>query len=188
MNGLRGPAPTPTPLRTGRSAQPSRMNPDEPQPRPGSTKGRGKVKPLWDIDDEALDVWRHATRELEHMGVLFHTDLALLTAWCQAVAFLRSAGRLVEKSGVVVIRSKSGGFSNVAVSNPAGREFDRYYRLVLAGAREFGLTPSARTRIMLGASSGDGDTGDTGGVVDETFLQRLRDAARRRGEVEASGQ
>ncbi len=88
--------------------------------------------------------------ELATLGILTHLDRGALAAYCQAYGRWQAAetvlARMAEKDAVtegLIIRTKSGNIIQnpiVGVANKAMADMVRY-------AAEFGLTPSARTRV-----------------------------------------
>ncbi len=96
------------------------------------------------LDKAARAEWRRVVPLLAELGVLTRVDGAALEAYCstysKAVAFqqLADASPLVE------------GLHGPKI-NPAASEARKQWALVRQFAAEFGLTPSARTRV--GASN-----------------------------------
>ncbi|WP_323768596.1 phage terminase small subunit P27 family [Marinovum sp.] len=141
----RGPKTLPTNLKvvTG-TVRPHRLNPDEPRPEP--------VAP--DAPDHLTDVaraeWDRIVTELTALGLLTRLDRGSLAAYCQAwgrwrtaeEALARMAGRDSATEGLM-IRTKSGNF----IQNPLVGTANKAMADMLRYAAEFGMTPSARSRI-----------------------------------------
>ncbi len=141
----RGPKPKPTKLKllTG-TARDHRLNPHEPQPdvaRPDAPAH---------LTDAARDEWDRIIDELMALGILTHLDRGALAAYCQAygrrsaaeAALARMAARDAVSEGLIV-KTKSGNLIQnplVGAANKAMADMVRY-------AAEFGMTPSARTRV-----------------------------------------
>ena len=170
--------PIPTPLREGRSAQPSRINEREPQP-----PARAPVMPDW-LSEPAQQVWKRAVRNLRAMGTLASTDGNELGIYCTAVVFTQRAAQIVDASNVVLFRNTSGGGRNVMVANPASREFRENAKVVDRFSTKFGFTPSDRTKI----ETFEEDLGDPLQPDDRvdadvlSFVEKVKARARREGQ------
>ena len=144
--GRRGPPPEPTRLRLlkGNPGK-RRVNSDEPKPPRRAKKDLLRC-PGW-ISDGAKLVWRSAAPQLRDMGVLTQVDRDALAAYCQAYARWREAEEFIAKHGSVYpLRDEQGRvkymqpFPQVAIA--------RHLLLaVRTFQQEFGMTPSARSRI-----------------------------------------
>ena len=143
--GRRGPPPTPTHLRMLRGNPGKRpANTREPQPRKDIPRC-----PAW-LSGEAKKVWRRMVPELKRMGILTVVDGDALAAYCQTYARWKAAEQFIQQHGEVYpIRDDNGRvkymqqFPQVSVSR-------NLLQLLKSYQQEFGLTPSARTRIEVG--------------------------------------
>jgi P27 family predicted phage terminase small subunit len=141
----RGPKTKPTNLKilTG-TARSHRINPQEPKPQVAAPQAPEH------LTDIARDEWVRVVEELVNLGILTNLDRGALAADCQAYGRWTAAetalARMAEKDAVtegLIIRTKSGNIIQnpmVGVANKAMADMVRY-------AAEFGLTPSARTRV-----------------------------------------
>ncbi len=140
--GRRGPAPKPTALRLLEGTHLERVNPDEPQPRAA----------LPELDEgasaEVAAVFDRLVTELEAMGIAHASDSDSLRCFCEAVVVHRKASALIAKSNVLIP-----GLHGGPVRNPALAVQRDAAQTIRAFAQEFGLTPSARSRITTGATS-----------------------------------
>ncbi|MCA9312293.1 MAG: phage terminase small subunit P27 family [Phycisphaerales bacterium] len=141
--GRRGPAPTPTDILNLRGSWRANVNPDEPQP----TKGRPE-RPEW-LSEYAAAAWDQLVPELEAMGVLTTIDGHALAVLCQTWGRWRKADEFIQKHGeTYTVRDEMGKvrlvkrFPQVAVASDCVRTLNRFFQ-------EFGLTPSARSRITV---------------------------------------
>lgn len=142
--GRRGPRPTPTPLLKlrGSSLVSQRREAGEPKPS-------GKPRcPDW-IDPEAKTAWRQLVPQLEVMKVLTRIDGNALTRYCQLWARWKKAELFIQKNGEVYpLKDESGRikclmpFPQVSIASKLAQQLTRL-------EQEFGLTPSARTRINI---------------------------------------
>jgi P27 family predicted phage terminase small subunit len=136
--GRTGPAPKPTALRVLHGDRKSRINLNEPRPR-DQPPGR----PAW-LSPMAAEEWDRIAPDLDAMGTVKAVDATALACYCEAVGRLRVATRLVAETGPLLI-----GEDGRARKNPAvGQARDASYE-VRMWAREFGLTPSARSPLRI---------------------------------------
>jgi len=143
--GRRGPAPTPTNILRLRGS-----------PRVTQRRLKSEVKPPagrptcpdW-LDEEATHAWRWLIPLLEGMGILTRIDRNALTRYCQHWSRWKKAEQFIQEHGdTYPIKDDDGKikclqqFPQVAIA----------HRLSLVMTRleqEFGMTPSARSRIQL---------------------------------------
>jgi P27 family predicted phage terminase small subunit len=131
-----GPAPTPTHLKIVRGVRRDRINTSEPTP----TK-KAPPCPSW-LSAEAKKVWRRVSKQLSEMGLLYACDGDSLAAYCEAVVRHQRACEIVNTTGILVEGRRDG-----MVKNPAVQVARDAEATIKAFAQEFGLTPSARTRL-----------------------------------------
>lgn len=141
----RGPKTKPTQMKlvTG-TARPHRLNQAEPQPDPAQPDAPSH------LTAPAHEEWNRIVTELDALGILTRLDRGALAAYCQAygrwsaaeTALARMAAKDALTDGLIV-RTKAGNLIQnplVGAANKAMGDMVRY-------AAEFGLTPSARTRV-----------------------------------------
>jgi len=134
-----GPSPTPTKLKELRgTTRPDRAPAHEPQPL--ATK---VTCPRW-LPSAAKREWRRIAPELVRLGLLTVADRAALAAYCEAWAEAIMAHETLQREGYTFETEKGyrGVHPMVAVKNKA-------LLRMRAFASEFGMTPSARTRISV---------------------------------------
>jgi P27 family predicted phage terminase small subunit len=131
-----GRKPKPTALRLLDGDRESRINRNEPIPR-----GLPPQCPE-DAADDVRAVWDYTVRELDHMNLAFACDRDALRAYCEAVVSHRKACQILAKSPILVRGAKGNMVRNPALA--AQHAAANTLRLL---AVEFGLTPSARSRI-----------------------------------------
>lgn len=134
--GKRGPAPRPTALKLLNGDRESRINREEPIPRDALPIPPRK------ISDDVREIWDYTLRELNAMGIAAAADRDALVCYCEAVVTHRKASEMVAAS-TVLVKGLHGGL----VRNPALAIQRDAAHTIRALAQEFGLTPSARTRI-----------------------------------------
>lgn len=145
--GRRGPAPKPTKLRLLHGDRKDRINHNEPQPE------QGPMVPPEGMTREVRAVWDFTARHLETMGLAMPSDRECLRAYCEAVVDHARAAEIVAKSALL-IKGIQGGM----VRNPAYQIKRDAARTMLRFAQEFGLTPSARSRIELAERDNGADS------------------------------
>jgi P27 family predicted phage terminase small subunit len=137
--GRRGPATMPTQLRLLKGDHhKGRFNPLEPVVR--------DVLPVApdDMADDVREIWDYTVAELEVMKIAAATDRDALICYCEAVIAHRKASAILARSPVLVK-----GEGTVLIRNPALLIQRDAAHTIRAFAQEFGLTPSARTRIQV---------------------------------------
>ncbi len=123
-----------------------KLNAKEPDP------GRGlPTCPVW-LLPEAKREWRRLAQKLNLMGVLTEADRATFAAYCQAYARWYEANKHIELEGSVFVTEK--GYQQ---QSPWVGIANTNHRLMMQAAAEFGLTPSARSRIVADTEPKAGD-------------------------------
>lgn len=136
--GRRGPAPKPTQLKLLQGDRKDRINLREPiarDARPAAPDGMGA---------DVREIWDYTLDELTAMGTVAAADRDSLVAYCEAVVLHRKASAILSHS-TVLIKGLGGGM----VRNPALAIQRDAAHTIRAFAQEFGLTPSARSRIQV---------------------------------------
>lgn len=105
--------------------------------------GKKPTCPTW-LDKYAKGEWRRMANELHRAGLLKFVDRAALAGYCQAYSRWRKAEELVQQSGLL-IKTTNG---NV-IQNPSVGIANRAMRDMLNISKEFGMTPSARSRLSV---------------------------------------
>ena len=100
--------------------------------------------PKW-LEPEAKKEWRRLSKQLEQLGVLTELDMASFAAYCQAYARYKEAEEFITQHGSIV-KTPSGYWQQV----PQVAQAQTYSKIMLRLAEQFGLTPSARSRIIAG--------------------------------------
>ena len=148
--GRRGPTPKPSAvLRLRGSWRGTYANTDEPTPAPGIPEC-----PDW-LTGHAKTAWEVLVPQLSSMGVLTKIDQHALVLLCQTWSRWREAEDFVAANGPVyrvvqMVTTEEGRKAQsiwkrhpmVQVASDAAKTLNRLFQ-------EFGLTPSARTRIQV---------------------------------------
>jgi len=154
---MRGRKPKPTQLRILAGNPGHRaLNDEEPAP----PDGLPECPPF--LDDEARAEWSRICPVLERMGVLSIADRNALSSYCVVYSRWVAAERAVKQYGAIVKSPVKG----VPIKSPHLCVADKALEQMLKLQVEFGLTPSARSRIRLGDAL-------AGSRLDQ-FLQRGR--------------
>lgn len=135
-----GPKPTPTALKVVRGDRPSRVNLAEPKPGENPYP-----EPPADLGPRAHDLWDRLAPDLHRAGVLTWWDADVFAVYCNAVeAHIEATIHIVEE-GVLVPGERG------LVKNPAFQIQSHASATILQYAARFGLTPSDRQRLNVGA-------------------------------------
>lgn len=141
----RGRKPTPTAIKVLEGNPGKRaLNKNEPKPEKKAPRC-----PAW-LEDEAKKEWKRMSKTLEQMGLLTDMDMVAFAGYCQAYARWKEAEDFLTQHGSIV-RTPNGYLQQVPQVTIAQTNL----RTVLRFCEQFGLTPSARSRI-----SGDGAPSD----------------------------
>lgn len=133
-----GRLPQPRALKILKGSEPRRINDDEPVPLVESSEPPPEMRP------EVTEIWTFTLRHLTAMGTAAACDRDSLAAYCEAVAAHRRASSLLAQSDILIRGAKGG-----LIRNPLlVIQRDAAYTIRMF-AQEFGLTPSARTRIEV---------------------------------------
>ena len=99
--------------------------------------------PRW-LNEEARREWRRVVRELHRTGVLTMVDVATLEAYCVSYARWRHGERMLEGQPEVIESDKGNLYQNpwYGVARTAMRDMLRL-------AQELGMTPAARSRVVV---------------------------------------
>ena len=96
------------------------------------------------LDGIALEEWYRITPELQKLRMITALDRAPLVALCQAWGDYIKACEKLEEEGEVLISDKGNAYQN-PWANFKTSAMDRILRI----SAEFGMTPSARTRLKV---------------------------------------
>lgn len=142
----RGRKPKPTALKVLEGNPGGRpLNKNEPKPVKKKT-----LKCPSHLNEEAKKEWKRLSKILIEMGVLTELDIAAFAGYCQAYARWKEAEEFIEKHGSLV-KTPNGYFQQVPQVSIAQTNL----KIMLKFAEQFGLTPSARSRIIAGDGSKD---------------------------------
>ncbi len=113
------------------------LNKKEPKP-----KRKAPKCPTW-LDNEAKKEWKRTAKQLEQLGILTEVDMAAFAGYCQAYARWKEAEEFISKHGTIV-KTPSGYWQQVPQVSIA----QTYLKIMNKFCEQFGLTPSARSRIV----------------------------------------
>ena len=142
--GSRGPAPTPTTLKLLRG-NPGKRPVNDREPKPPRTRPR---RPKW-LEGDGRKAWEDLVPLLDGMGVLTLVDRRALARYCKLWARWVTLSKLIDEHGEVYpVRDKEG--KTVAFRMlPQVKIVESLSAELRQLEREFGLTPSARSRIVV---------------------------------------
>ncbi len=141
----RGRKPKPTALKK-LEGNPGRRKLNESEPKPGKKAPRC---PAW-LEEEAKREWKRTGKILEYMGLLTEMDMTAFAGYCQAYARWKEAEEFITQHGTM-IRTPNGYLQQVPQVSIAQTNL----KIMLKFCEQFGLTPSARSRIAAGEGSAD---------------------------------
>jgi len=137
--GYRGPIPKPSAIaRAEGNPGKRRLNDSEPQPR--ATVPRCPEH----LDEHAKKEWKRLTPVLRRMRVLTEADWMTLANLCQTWSTLVKAQTKLTEMGILY-KTPSGYVQQSPLLSVVNQCVDTITKL----SREFGLTPAARSRIMV---------------------------------------
>lgn len=98
------------------------------------------------LDAEGRRMWRKMLNELSAARVLTRVDEAMLAVFCQTWATYVSAVKRLREEGDIIVTEKGSVYKHplVMIRDTAADQLRKF-------AVEFGLTPSSRSRIKVGA-------------------------------------
>ena len=135
---MTGRKPKPTALKK-LEGNPGKRKLNMKEPDPGN---RIPDCPLWLLPD-AKEEWKRLSEKLNQMGVLTDVDRSAFAAYCQSYARWKEAQDHINSDGATY-ETENG----MQRPNPWVAICNTEQRLMMQAASEFGLTPSARSRIM----------------------------------------
>ncbi len=133
----RGRKPLPTKIKQLRGTfRPDRAKGNEPK-----VESAIPEPPDW-LSADALAEWKRLAPQLAAAGLLTKLDRAALASYCSAWGDLCEANRTLQEFGSTYVTEKG-----AIVLHPMLKVVERSRQALRAFAAEFGLTPSARTRV-----------------------------------------
>lgn len=140
----------------GRKPKPTALKVLEGNPggRPLNTNEPKPVKkaprcPAW-IEEEAKKEWKRMGKILEQIGLLTEMDMTAFAGYCQAYARWKEAEEFITQHGTI-IRTPNGYLQQVPQVSIAQTNL----KIILKFCEQFGLTPSARSRIVASETFSD---------------------------------
>ena len=103
-------------------------------------------------EKEARKEWKRLAPKLEMLGVLSELDMAAFAEYCQAYARWKEAEEYISSHGST-FETANGCIMAVPQVNIA----KSYLAAMESAAKQFGLTPAARSRLIANADNGDRD-------------------------------
>lgn len=143
--GRRGPPPQPTRLRLLRG-NPGKRGVGGREPTPAS---RNPACPAW-LRPEVKRIWRGTVATLRELNIITRVDRDALTAYCQSYARWKAAEQFLEQHGEVYPVRDEKGTIRCMRAYPQVRIAMDMLSVLRSYQQEFGMTPSARTRVEVG--------------------------------------
>lgn len=104
---------------------------------------RGLTDPPPGLTRHAAEEWRRVAPELDQLGLLTTVDRAVLESYCEAAATMRECRAVIARHGRTFTTA-----TGQVKARPEVKMMAEAARLVRQFAVEFGMTPSARTRVQ----------------------------------------
>ena len=131
----RKPKPTAVKVLEGNPGKRS-LNTGEPKPEKKAPRC-----PAW-LEDEAKKEWKRMAKQLEHLGILTEIDMAAFAGYCQAYA------RMERSRGIHhTARCNREDSERLLAAGTQVSIAQTYLKIMNKFCEQFGLTPSARSRI-----------------------------------------
>lgn len=105
--------------------------------------------PEW-LEDDAKKEWKRLGKVLAEMGMLTEIDRASFAGYCQAYARWKGAEEFITRHGDIV-RTPNGYLQQVPQVSIAQTNL----KIMLKFCEQFGLTPSARSRLIGEETNGN---------------------------------
>ncbi len=118
---------------------------NEDAPKPPLAKN---TKPFHWLSKYAQQVWRYSVPDLIATGQLTKVDIDAFAGYCSACATFQQCEEFINKNGMTY-ESHSEKFGTQIKKRPEVAIRSDALKIVRSFASEFGLTPSARTRIKI---------------------------------------
>lgn len=142
--GKPGPRPEPSNIVQLRGNPGKRTRPEEPKPAPVSSTEPPKE---FDLSADAKKLWKRLAPELDRVGLLTTVDVMLLAELCEEWAMARAARRSVRRGTGYGVLTKDRTHGGEPRRHPGLLIARQHGAAVLAIAKEFGLSPSARVGL-----------------------------------------
>ncbi len=118
---------------------------NEDAPKPSLAKN---TKPFHWLSKPAQQIWRRSVPELIATGQLTKVDVDAFAAYCSACATFQQCEEFINKNGMTY-ESESVNSGVQIKKRPEVAIRSDALKIIRSFASEFGLTPSARTRIKI---------------------------------------
>ena len=141
---MKGRKPKPTELKLIEGNPGKRPLPEnEPKPEPIAPKC-----PTW-LHKDAKKEWKRIAPQLEKLGLLTQVDMAALAGYCESWAQYKRSIEFIHKHGEVYPIKDDEGRVKYLQQVPQVSIANKALQQVRAFCAEFGLTPSARGRMVV---------------------------------------
>lgn len=104
------------------------------------------------LGDRESMIWNETVPKIVSLGIFTQLDTKLLIMYCTEVAMYERASEELRKKGVVGIYGKNG----YPMKNPWIDVRNKCSANIVSLSKEFGLSPSARTKISVSKSKPEG--------------------------------
>lgn len=149
---MRGRKPTPTHLKLVKGNPGKRpANPKEPKP------ARSRPSAPAHMSDKARETWGYVSGLLDRMGVLADVDAVALEMLCEAYADHLAARQALKDFGSDYYTTLTPAGEQMHRAHPAVAQKNDADRRIRGWLSEFGMTPSARSRVDADGKEAEND-------------------------------
>jgi len=106
-----------------------------------------------DMEGVVADTWKELSPVLASMGILTKADGLALRMLCESFSYYAEACETVKEKGAYSKQVNKNGSEYIS-EHPAVKARSRYWKEVESIAKQFGLTPSARTGLHVSKPNG----------------------------------
>jgi P27 family predicted phage terminase small subunit len=145
---MKGSKPKPSHLKLV-TANPGRRKLNAAEPKVERSRPSAPVH----MSDKARETWDYVTGLLDRMGILTEVDATALEMLCEAYADFLSASAVLQAQGSDFYETKNQSGSTMWRAHPALAKKQDADRRIRGWLAEFGMTPSARSRVKADAEA-----------------------------------
>lgn len=148
---MKGRKPTPSHLKLVKG-NPGRRPMNEHEPKPARSRPSAPAH----VSEKARETWGYVSGLLDRMGILTEIDAVALEVLCEAYADFLAARAVLKAFGSNYYETVNEAGSVMHRVHPAVAEVKDADRRIRAWLAEFGMTPSARSRVKVNGENDEG--------------------------------
>ncbi|RBW69468.1 phage terminase small subunit P27 family [Bacillus taeanensis] len=105
------------------------------------------IKPPTWLDSEGKKTFRKLIKEFEEIDLLVNVDVYMIAMFCDAYSDYIECTKIIQDEGKLIEHTNKAGETN-RIPHPLLTKKSHAFNQMKAMASEFGLTPSARTKLI----------------------------------------